>query len=124
MPDYHQLSINFIEYFTGKIILIPEIEEKINCIHKVCKDDIEDAFGDPYIIVAKPKQKPRIPIDKEKSLGILCEIYAETSNHKILFIICRLFADGNSFIITAYWANQEIQDFYRTQREKLYKEEC
>lgn len=124
MPDYYELSTNFEEYFFGKIKLIPEIEAKIKTKHKVCLEDLEDAYGDPYIIVAKPKQKSPAPVNKEKAEGIPCEIYAETSDGRILFIICRLFPDGNSFIVTAYWANQAIQNFYRTQRERLYGEEC
>jgi hypothetical protein len=36
------------------------------------------------------------------------EVLCETTNLKILFIVVRLFEDGNLYIITAYWAGEQL----------------
>lgn len=79
-------------------------------------------MGDPLIIVMKHKQKSPIPLDKEKSKGTVYEILCETSSGKIMFIIGRLFPDGNLYIITAYWANSELAKIYLKETEVFLDE--
>lgn len=123
MTDYFKLSKKFEELFKGEVIIKSDIEEKINKKHKVYKEDVEDALGDPCIIVVKPKQKSPQPKNKDKSEGVSLEIYAETSNGKILFIFCRLFPNGNIYLISAYWTDTKGEAFYYKQRDFIYGEE-
>ena len=112
----------FDKTFNGTIILDVDIEDKIHVKHKVYKDDLEDALGDPYRVVLKPKQKSQHPKNKRQSDGKLYEILCESSDSKVLFIVARLFSDGNLYIITAYWANEELTRLYYQESEVLIYE--
>lgn len=116
------LNAEFDHVFKGTIILDTAIEDKLHSKHKVYKDDLEDALGDPYRVVLKPKQKSKDPMNKLMSNGTLYEILCETSNYRVLFIISRLFDDGNLYIITAYWANEELEQVYYQESEVLRDE--
>jgi len=37
--------------------------------------------------------------------------------------VCKIFPDGNLFIITAYWANNEQVEFYNNKSEVIRNEE-
>ncbi len=121
--DYKRIyNFMFEELFNGTVILDKGIESKINNKHKVYKQDLGDALGCPYLIALKPKHKSPLPVNKEKSSGSVYEILSETESGKILFIVGRLFSDGNFYIITAYWANKELEEFYRKESEVLRDE--
>jgi hypothetical protein len=49
----------FDALFNGTIILDLDIENKLHLKHKVYQDDLEDALGDPYRVVLKPKQSSK-----------------------------------------------------------------
>ena len=49
-------------------------------------------------------------------------ILCETESGKILFLVGRLFSDGNLYIITAYWAEPELQSIYTKESEVLKNE--
>ena len=115
-------STEFINCFNGTIILDKTIETKLDVKHKVYKEDLIDALGDPFIVVVKPKQKSTTPITKKKSSGKVHEIYCETEAGRVVFIVGRLFQDGNLYIITAYWADAELEKFYR-QESKVQRNE-
>lgn len=115
-------SAEFEHSFIGTIILDMEIEEKLHRKHKVYKDDIADALADPYRVVMRAQQKSTTPIYQLKSKGKLFEILCESSDGKVLFIIARLFPDGNLYIITSYWANRELQNVYLQESEVLRDE--
>lgn len=110
-------SDEFNHSFIGEIILGSKTEYKIHLKHKVYRDDIEDALGDPYRVVIKPRQKSKAAINKIYSSGLLFEIYCQHSNSQVLFIVARLFDDGNLYIITAYWADQDLTQFYDEESE-------
>ena len=81
-----------------------------------------DALGDPLIVVMKPKQKSPTPIDKQNSKGTAYEILCENENGQVMFLVGRLFPDGNLYVITAYWASSELQQIYLQEREVLQDE--
>jgi len=110
-------SSEFLKCFNGTIILKHDIETKLASKHKVYKDDLADALGDPYIVVFKTKQKSPNTLNNVKSKGKVYEILCETEGGRVLFIVGRLFPDGNLYIITAYWANSEIAKIYLDERE-------
>ena len=112
-------SSEFINNFNGTIIIDQDIETKLDIKHKVYKDDLIDGLGDPYLVVMKPKQKSLAPTNKVKSKGKLFEILCETESGKILFLVGRLFPDGNLYVITAYWAGLELQAIYLQESEAL-----
>jgi hypothetical protein len=53
---YERTSKKFDELFNGTIVLDQDIEDKLFIKHKAYRDDLADAFGDPYLIAIKPKQ--------------------------------------------------------------------
>lgn len=112
----------FDRTFNGTLILDIDIETKLHTKHKVYRDDLEDVLGDPYKVVLKPKQKSKSPSNKIKSSGNLYEILCESSNGLIMFLITRLFEDGNLYIITAYWADEELEQIYYQESEVLRDE--
>lgn len=94
-----------------------DIEDKLANKHKVYSDDLVDGLNDQYLIAMNPKQKSPALLNKEKSKGIVYEILCETQNKRIIFIVGRLFPDGNLYIITAYWADSELSKLYLQERE-------
>lgn len=116
------LSNEFTFLFNGTIILDPDIEDKLHLKHKVYRDDLEDALGDPYRVILKPKQKPKTPIGPKRSSGKLYEIICQNTEGRILFMVTRLFNDGNLYIITAYWADEELKQIYYQESEVLQDE--
>lgn len=110
MKLYHT---EFVELFKGRIIITPETEEKLMGKHNVYVEDIEDALGDPFAVVILGQQK------QSSMNGTNYEIYAETESKRVLFIVGKLFSDGNFYIITSYWANNEMIKFYFKTREVL-----
>ncbi len=52
---YKRVSNKFDDLFNGTIILDQDIEDKLYLKHKVYRDDLADALGDPYLIALKPK---------------------------------------------------------------------
>lgn len=86
------LNDEFEKIFAGVIVLDADIETKLHAKHKVYRDDLEDALGDPYKIILMP------------------------------FLVTRLFHDGNLYIITAYWADPDLQNIYYTESEALRDE--
>jgi hypothetical protein len=116
------LSDEFDRLFKGIIILDNDIEDKLHIKHKVYRDDLEDALGDPYRVVLKPKQKSKIPANQIISSGRLYEVLSETSDGRVLFTIVRLFNDGNLYIITAYWASESLKQIYYQESEVLRNE--
>ena len=115
-------SSEFLKCFNGTLILKEDIELKLIDKHKVYVDDLVDALSDPFIVVMKPKQKSVTPLDKEKSSGKLYEILCEAETGKVIFIVGRLFPDGNLYIITAYWADSDLTHLYFQEREVLQNE--
>lgn len=115
-------SDEFDNLFNGTIVLDSDIENKLHLKHKVYRDDLEDALGDPYRIVLKPKQSTKVISYKITSTGRLFEILCETSYSRILFLVTRLFDDGNLYIITAYWATEELTQIYYQESEVLRDE--
>lgn len=111
------LNDEFDRIFKGTIILDTTIENKLHNKHKVYRDDLEDALSDPYRVVIKPKQRSKT--SQFQSSGKLYEILCETSDERILFLVTRLFDDGNLYVITAYWATPEIQQLYYQESEVL-----
>lgn len=107
--------------FNGTVILAPDIEDKLHTKHKVYRDDLYDALGDPYRIVLRARQKDKVP-SQSFSKGRLFEILCETSDSRILFIVARLFDNGHLYIITSYWADQILQKIYYTESEVLRDE--
>lgn len=95
------------------VILDNDIEVKLNKKHKMYKDDLMDALGDPYLVVMKTKQKSPSSKDKPKSTGKVYEILCETEGGRVMFVVGRLFSDGNLYIITAYWADDSLELIYR-----------
>lgn len=112
----------FEAIFNGTIILDIDIETKLHIKHKVYRDDLEDALGDPFKVVLKSKQKSKSPLNKEKSSGKLYEILCESSDGRIMFLVSRLFEDGNLYIITAYWADEDLEQIYFQESEVLRDE--
>lgn len=115
-------SDEFNSLFNGTIIIDMDIEKKLHQKHKIYRDDLEDALGDPYRVVLKPKQKSKTSANKPKSSGQLFEVLCESTNFRILFILARLFGDGNLFIITAYWAGHDLSQIYNQESEVLTDE--
>ena len=113
------LSPEFEKVFCGTIILDLDIETKLNVKHKVYKEDLVDALSDPYMVVMRVKQKSPDPNNKQKSSGTVYEILAETDSARVLFVVGRLFPDGNLYIITSYWANKELKSLYYQESEML-----
>lgn len=122
-------SKDFEKLFTGRLIIDPDIKAKLKEKHSVLKADLEDGLGDPYLIVLKGKQKDKIPSDRLTSRGQKYEILCETTASRVLYIVCRLFEDGNLLIITARFLNQEKPkdlnaiNFYYTESEVLMNED-
>jgi hypothetical protein len=112
----------FDALFNGTIILDADIENKLHLKHKVYRDDLEDALGDPYRVVLKPKQSSKAIVNKTTTSGYLFELLCETTGSKILFIVVRLFDDGNLYIITAYWAGEQLVQIYYQESEVLRDE--
>jgi hypothetical protein len=112
MKIIRTLNSEFEHLFNGTIILDQAIEDKLDQKHKVYRDDLYDAMGDPYFVVMKPKQKSP-PSNTPKSKGKVYEILSETESGRILFVVGRLFPDGNLYIITAYWADASLEEVYR-----------
>jgi hypothetical protein len=108
--------------FNGTIILDMDIENKLHLKHKVYRDDLEDALGDPYRVVLKPNQSSKTIANKSTPSGHLFEVLCETTSSKILFIVVRLFDDGNLYIITAYWAGSQLIQIYYQESEVLRDE--
>lgn len=108
--------------FNGTIVLDIDIESKLHNKHKVYRDDLVDALGDPFKVVLKPKQKTKSPFNKEKTSGKLYEILCESSDGRIMFLVSRLFEDGNLYIITAYWADEALEQIYYQECEVLRDE--
>lgn len=119
---YKRVSNKFDDLFNGTIILDQDIEDKLYLKHKVYRDDLADALGDPYLIALKPKQKSPLPQNKHRSSGTVYEILCETESGKVLFFIGRLFPDGNLYVITAYWADKELEKIYYQESEVLKDE--
>ena len=113
------LSPEFEKVFNGTIILDLDIETKLNVKHKVYKEDLVDALSDPYMVVMRIKQKSPTPSNKFKSNGTVYELLAETESARVLFVVGRLFPDGNLYIITSYWANKELNSLYYKESEML-----
>jgi hypothetical protein len=113
------ISSEFDKTFNGTIILDHAIEIKLKEKHKVYKGDLLDALSDPYTVVMRAKQKSPIPQNKLKTYGTVYEILAETESTRVLFVIGRLFPDGNLYIITAYWASSELESLYNKESEIL-----
>ena len=88
---------DFDKLFNGTIILDVDIENKLHQKHKVYRDDLEDALGDPYRVVLRPKQGSKVSLNNTNSSGFLFEILCETSDQRVLFIVARLFEDGNLY---------------------------
>jgi hypothetical protein len=99
-----------------------DIETKLHLKHKVYRDDLEDALGDPYRVVLKPKQSSKTIANKSTPSGQLFEVLCETTNSKIFFMVVRLFDDGNLYIITAYWAGNQLIQIYYQESEVLRDE--
>ena len=116
------VSSEFSKCFSGTVILDNDIEAKLNKKHKVYKDDLIDALGDPYSMVMKTKQKSPSPKDKPKSTGKVYEILCETESGRVMFVVGRLFPDGNLYIINAYWADDTLEQIYRQESEVLRNE--
>lgn len=116
------ISDEFDKIFNGKIILDKQIEHKLHIKHKVYSDDLSDALGDPYRVVMKPRQKSSEFKNKPRSSGKLFELLCETSTGRILFVVSRLFPDGNLYIITSYWANSKLEELYQQESEVLRDE--
>lgn len=112
---------DFNRIFTGTIVLSPKIEDKLHTKHKIYRDDLYDALGDPYRVVLKAKQRDKVPIQSH-SKGSLYEILCESSEHQILLIVARLFDNGHLYIITSYWADHKLQQIYYTESEVLRDE--
>ena len=112
---------DFNRIFNGTVILAPNIEDKLHAKHKVYRDDLYDALGDPYRIVLRAKQADKVP-NHSISKGILFEILCESSDSHILFIVARLFDNGHLYIITSYWADQILQKIYYMESEVLRDE--
>lgn len=113
----------FVNSFNGTVILDKDIESKLNNKHKVYKEDLIDALGDPYLVVMKTSHKsPPSLTGESKSRGKVYEILCETENGQVLFIVGRLFPDGNLYIITAYWVGTELEKLYRQESEVLRNE--
>jgi len=110
---------DFDKLFNGTIILDVDIENKLHQKHKVYRDDLEDALGDPYRVVLRPKQGSKVSLNHTNSSGFLFEILCETSDQRVLFIVARLFEDGNLFIITSYWAKHDLVQIYYLESEVL-----
>ncbi len=112
-------SLEFENTFNGTIILDEDIKKKLVSKHKVYDEDLVNAVGDPYRVVLKPRQKASLPRHTLMSRGNLYEILCEAPGSKILFIVGRLFPDGNLYIITAYWANKNLERIYMLESEVL-----
>ncbi len=115
-------SSEFVNNFNDTIIIDQDIEDKLDIKHKVYKDDLIDALSDPYLVVMKPKQKSPAPKSRANSKGKVYEILCATESGRILFLVGRLFPDGNLYIITAYWAGPELQLIYIQESEVLKNE--
>ena len=107
------VSFEFNELFNGTVILRTDVEEKLVKKHKVYEDDLYDALSDEFIVVIKGQQK------QLSNSGQNYEIYGKTPCGRILFIVGILFPDGNLYIITSYWATDEMVDFYEEESEVL-----
>lgn len=112
-------SQEFDKVFNGNIILDTAIESKLLNKHKVYKSDIEDALSDPYLVVMRNKQKSPSPTISLKTKGTVYEILCETEAKRVMFIVARLFPDGNLYIITAYWADKNLTTIYYQESEVL-----
>ena len=71
------------------------------------------------MVVIKSQQKPPTPKGNQVSKGKVYDICAETEAGRVLFIVARLFTDGNLYIITSYWAEDEMEEFYHKESEVL-----
>lgn len=112
-------STEFSDLFNGKIVFDDDIKSKLFNKHKVYEGDVADALGDPYLVVVKSRQGSPAPKGIRASKGTVYEIFAETETGRVLFIVGRLFPDGNLYIITSYWAEDEMEKFYYKESELL-----
>lgn len=115
---------NFEKTFNGTIILDHSIEEKLIGKHKVYREDVADAISDPYRVVMRPRRKNVLSKNTLDSKGQLYELLCITSMNRILFLVGRLFSDGNFYIITSYWADQQLQHIYFQESEVPYEQEA
>ena len=118
MPLKKVISSEFEKKFTGELILTKKVEDKLFDKHKVYRSDLYDALSDPYRVVMKSNQKSPIPLNLESS-GKVYEIFCETEDSKVMFVVGRLFPDGKLLILTAYRANKPLQRIYYQEREVL-----
>ena len=112
-------SNEFHGIFNGTIVLDSDIEKKIERKHHVYKEDLEDGLGDPCLVVIKNARKSPLPKNKSWSQGTLYELYCETTSGRILFIVGRLFENGNLYVITSYWADPDQVKLYYQESEEL-----
>jgi len=112
----------FWDNFVGGPILDSDVRQKLLSKHKVYEYDLEDAFGDYYMVVTKSDRKSSDSLKSPDSKGVVYEIFAETESGKVMFIIGRLFPDGNLYIITAYWATEDQSTIYYQESEVLRNE--
>lgn len=116
------ISSEFESTFNGSTILDYDIEHKINNKHKVYKEDLIDALSDPYTVVIRATQKSPVSTNRITSSGVVYEILCESESNRVMFVVGRLFPDGNLFIITAYWTNTNLAAFYYKESEALRDE--
>jgi hypothetical protein len=120
---YHKIVSNeFWDGFTGGPILDENIKRKLSTRHNIYEEDLADAFGDPYMVVTRNRRKSPQPHQGLDSRGIVYEILAETQARRVMFIVGRLFPNGNLYIITAYWADRELEIQYHRESEVLRDE--
>ena len=60
--------------------------------------------------------------DITKYINIINDINRINTRCKVIFLVGRLFPDGNLYIITAYWADSELIQFYLQKTEVLQNE--
>lgn len=113
---------NFFDLFR-RVILDKDIRDKLINKHKVYEHDLEDALDDPYLIAFRSTRKSPELVTGKESRGTVYDLYAETANGRVMYIVGRLFPDGYLYIITAYWAGKEINAFYLKEREAIYDDE-
>ena len=54
--------------------------------------------------------------------GTVYDIYAESGDGRVLFLVGRLFPDGTLYIISARWAKNNEEIYYYKAREVLFNE--
>ncbi|RBP31499.1 MULTISPECIES: hypothetical protein [Bacillus] len=110
------VSRSFSKKYSGNIILTADIQSKLRYQHSVHSQDVVTCMDDNCKVVVKNTHKKYTSLKYPDSK--VYDIFGEV-NGKVLFIVGRMFNDGNIYIITARWAEGNESAFYYRNSEVM-----